>query len=58
MTAITVLVVDDHRGFRDCACRLTSSHDRADLDRLVPSSAAQGFLPSDELSKEAIEELL
>ena len=114
---ITVLVVDDHPGFRACARRLlegegyrvvgeaedgasavacahdlrpqlalvdvhlpdsdgfevatrlaalddppmivlTSSHDRAELDSLVPDSAARGFVPKDELSREAIEELL
>jgi len=114
---ITVLVVDDHSGFRACARRLleregfdvvgeatdgasaltcaeelhpqlalvdvylpdidgfevatrlaaldggpaivlTSSRDRAELDPLVPASAARGFVPKDELSREAIEELL
>jgi len=114
---LTVLVVDDHQGFRDCVRRLlegqgyrvvgeapdgasaliqarelrpqlavvdvylpdsdgfevaaslaaledppavvlTSSHDRTELERLVPSSAARGFVPKDELSREAIEALL
>ena len=114
---ITVLVVDDHAGFRACARRLlegegyrvvaeaadaasalisarelrpqlalvdvhlpdsdgfevatrlaaldgapgivlTSSHDRAEVDPLVPASAACGFVPKSELSREAIEELL
>ena len=113
----TVLVVDDHPGFRSCARRmleregydvvaeaedglsavalagelqpqlalvdvylpdidgfevasrlaeldgapavvLISSRDRAELDPLVPASAARGFVPKDELSKEALEELI
>ena len=113
----TVLVVDDHPGFRDCARRLLerqgyrvvgeagdgataltcaralqpqlalvdvhlpdgdgfevaaglaqlehapavvliSSHDRTELDALVPSSAARGFVPKHELSREAIDALL
>jgi DNA-binding NarL/FixJ family response regulator len=37
---------------------LISSHDRAELEPLVPESGARGFLPKDELSKEAIERLL
>jgi CheY-like chemotaxis protein len=37
---------------------LTSSHDRSDLEPLVPGSGARGFVPKDELSKQAIEELL
>jgi DNA-binding NarL/FixJ family response regulator len=37
---------------------LTSSHDRTELDPLVPDSGARGFVPKDELSREAIEELL
>lgn len=37
---------------------LTSSHDRSDFDRLVPASGARGFIPKDELSREAIQELL
>jgi two-component system, NarL family, nitrate/nitrite response regulator NarL len=115
--ATTVLVVDDHSGFRSCARRmleregydvvaeaedglsavalagelqpqlalvdvylpdidgfevatrlaeleaapavvLISSRDRAELDPLVPASAARGFVPKDELSKEALEELI
>jgi DNA-binding NarL/FixJ family response regulator len=117
MAATTVIVVDDHSGFRACARRLLeregyrvvgeaadgvsavacarelrpqvalvdvylpdidgfevatrlaeldgapavvliSSRDRAELDPLVPGSAARGFVPKDELSREAIEELL
>ena len=115
--ATTVLVVDDHQGFRDCARRmleqqgfevvgeaadgasaivaaehlrprlalvdvhlpdcdgfmvadhlaaledppavvLISSHDRRDLEPLVPSSAARGFVPKHELSRDAIEALI
>lgn len=115
--ATTVLVVDDHSGFRSCVRRLLedegyrvvgeaadgasaitsardlqpqlalvdvylpdldgfelasklaaldqppaiiliSSHDRAELESLVPGSGARGFVPKDELSKEAIEELI
>jgi DNA-binding NarL/FixJ family response regulator len=37
---------------------LTSSRDRSELDPLVPDSAARGFVPKDELSREAIEALL
>jgi DNA-binding NarL/FixJ family response regulator len=37
---------------------LISSHDRADLEALTESSVARGFVPKDELSREAIEELL
>jgi DNA-binding NarL/FixJ family response regulator len=37
---------------------LTSSHDRSEFDSLVPASAARGFVPKDQLSREAIEELL
>jgi DNA-binding NarL/FixJ family response regulator len=37
---------------------LTSSHDRSELEALVPASAACGFVPKDELSREAIEALL
>jgi DNA-binding NarL/FixJ family response regulator len=37
---------------------LISSRDRAELDRLVPDSQARGFVPKDELSRAAIEELL
>lgn len=37
---------------------LTSSHDRAELEPLVPGSRARGFVPKDELSREAIEGLL
>ena len=37
---------------------LISSRDRSELDPLVPGSAARGFVPKDELSREAIEELL
>ncbi len=37
---------------------LISSHDRAELDPLVPASAARGFVPKDELSREAIEALI
>ena len=37
---------------------LTSSHDRAELEPLVPGSGARGFVLKDELSREAIEELL
>jgi DNA-binding NarL/FixJ family response regulator len=37
---------------------LTSSHDRTELERLVPASGARGFVPKDELSKDAIEALL
>ena len=115
--AMTVLVVDDHPGFRDCARNLLegqgyqvvaeagdrstalalarelrprlalvdvylpdgdgfelasrlaeldepptvvliSSHDRSELEPLVPDSAARGFVPKDKLSREAIEALL
>ena len=117
MPRTTVLVVDDHSGFRACARRmleregydvvaeaadgasavtrarevrpqlalvdvylpdidgfevatrlaeldgapavvLISSRDRSELDPLVPGSAARGFVPKDELSKEAIDQLL
>jgi DNA-binding NarL/FixJ family response regulator len=117
MGATTVLVVDDHSGFRACARHLleeegyrvvgeaadgasavtcardlrpqvalvdvylpdidgfevaaqlagldgppavvlTSSHDRTELERLVPGSCARGFVPKDQLSREAIEALL
>ncbi len=117
MPTKTVLVVDDHPGFRSCARRLLeregyevvgevadgtsavacaeelkpqlalvdvylpdidgfevaaqlalldgapavvliSSRSRAELEPLVPASAAHGFVPKDELSREAIEELL
>lgn len=37
---------------------LVSSHERSDLESLVPSSGAQGFLPKHELSREALEALL
>ena len=37
---------------------LISSHDRAELDPLVPGSSARGFVPKEELSREAIEALL
>jgi DNA-binding NarL/FixJ family response regulator len=37
---------------------LISSRDRAELGRLVPDSQARGFVPKDELSRAAIEELL
>lgn len=37
---------------------LTSSHDRAELEPLVPGCGARGFVPKDELSGDAIEELL
>ncbi len=37
---------------------LISSRTRAEVDPLVPQSGARGFLPKDELSREAIEELL
>ena len=37
---------------------LTSSHDRSEFDSLVAASAAKGFVPKDELSRESIEELL
>ena len=37
---------------------LVSSRGRAELERLVRGSAARGFVPKDELSKEAIEGLL
>ena len=37
---------------------LISSRTRAELDPLVPDSGARGFLPKDELSRSAIEELL
>jgi DNA-binding NarL/FixJ family response regulator len=37
---------------------LISSHDRSELEPLVPSSTALGFVPKDELSREAIEALL
>ena len=117
MAVTTVLLVDDHAGFRTCARRLLelegyevvgeagdgesavaraselkpqlalvdvylpsidgfevarrmaelegapavvliSSRDRSELDPLVPGSGARGFVPKDELSREAIEELL
>ena len=115
--ATTVLVVDDHPGFRECARRLLerqgyeivgeagdgasaiaqarrlrpglalvdvhlpdsdgfmvadrlaaldhapavvliSSHDRRDLEPIVPTSAARGFVAKDELSRTAIEAVL
>lgn len=37
---------------------LISSHDRTEFDALVPGSAARGFVPKDELSREAIEALI
>ncbi len=37
---------------------LTSSHDRSELDPLVPGSDARGFVPKEELCTEAIEALL
>jgi DNA-binding NarL/FixJ family response regulator len=37
---------------------LTSSRDRVDLEGLVAGSGACGFVPKDQLSREAIEELL
>jgi DNA-binding NarL/FixJ family response regulator len=37
---------------------LTSSHDRSEFDWLVPASPARGFVPKDQLSAEAIQELL
>ena len=117
MSATTVLVVDDHPGFRACARRmleregyevvaeaedgvsamecarevrpqialvdvylpdidgievatrlsalddgpmvvLISSRTRAEVEPLVPNSGARGFVPKDELSREAIEGLL
>jgi DNA-binding NarL/FixJ family response regulator len=117
MAAMTVLVVDDHPGFRACARRLLeregfdvvaeagdgssalewaraaqpqlalvdvylpdidgfqlaaqlrslaaapmvvliSSHERSELDPLVPGCGARGFVPKDELSRQTIEELL
>lgn len=115
--AVTVLVVDDHAGFRACARAmlegegyevvaeaadgasavsrarearpelalvdvhlpdfdgfevaarlaaleqpprviLTSSHDHSELDSLLADSDALGFVPKEELSREAIEELI
>jgi DNA-binding NarL/FixJ family response regulator len=43
---------------RGPAVILTSSHERADIEPLVPRSGARGFVPKDELSKETIEGLL
>ena len=43
---------------RPPAVVLISSHERSDFDALVPGSDARGFVPKDELSREAIEELL
>ena len=37
---------------------LISSHDRTEVEPLVPRSAARGFVPKEELSREAIEALL
>ena len=37
---------------------LTSSHARCEVEALAVGSGARGFLPKDELSREAIEELL
>ena len=37
---------------------LISSRDRSELDPLVPGSGARGFVPKDELSREAIEPTL
>jgi DNA-binding NarL/FixJ family response regulator len=37
---------------------LTSSHERSELEALAAGSGASGFVPKDELSREAIEELL
>jgi DNA-binding NarL/FixJ family response regulator len=37
---------------------LISSHDRAELEPFVPGSGARGFLPKDQLSREALEELV
>jgi DNA-binding NarL/FixJ family response regulator len=34
---------------------LVSSHDRAELERFVPGSGARGFVPKDQLSREALE---
>jgi len=36
---------------------LISSHDRSELEPLMPGSAARGFVPKHELSREAIEAL-
>lgn len=55
----TILVVDDHVALDQApGIVLTSSHDRAEVDALVPASGACGFVPKSELSREAIEELL
>jgi two-component system response regulator FimZ (fimbrial Z protein) len=43
---------------RPPAVVLTSSHDRSEVDPLLPRSAARGFVPKEKLSREAIEELL
>lgn len=37
---------------------LTSSHDPAELRPMVPSCSARGFIPKEQLSREAIEALL
>ncbi len=37
---------------------LVSSHDRAELEPCVPGSGARGFLPKDQLSREALEALV
>lgn len=37
---------------------LISSHDRAEIEPRVADTAARGFLPKDELSREAIQRLL
>jgi len=37
---------------------LISSHERSELEPLVPGSGARGFVPKDELSRQTIEALL
>jgi len=37
---------------------LVSSHDRAELEPFVSRSGARGFLPKDEISRQALEELV
>lgn len=66
---ITVLVVDDHPGFRALAEALavgderpavvmTSGRDRGDFEALLGTSVACGFIPKERLSASALEELL
>ena len=60
---VTVLVVDDHAGFRACARRLLEGQGYRVVGEpadggLEDPRAARGFVPKHELSTEAIQELL